>query len=237
MSEMIPSQYFIFIGIGILVFVLLLLVSIGQKYQAYQMQKEMTLRRMLRGVRHIEALLEQTRGAALPVELMIKLRKEVLARYVAMHQIHKNIKGIEQDISNAQRALSAAESAGKPARQAVTDRLMLNRYAAGISALMQLLQTEARFAGVSAQQKLDFLQQLADLRADYLYDFHMAEGTGLAKQEMWSEAMQHFKELMHMLQISNPSTPHVDKLFHEANLGYKRVSIKKIPGEVATPAA
>jgi len=225
------SEYTIFLTIGGLVLLLLLLISFAQKYQAYQMQKEITLRRMLRSVRAIEDNLDKVRGAAIPHELSVALRKEILARYMAMRQIHKNIQDIGADLDQAQRQLSAAEAAGRTVRQAVSDRVVLNNYVIGISGLIGYLYENNRIAAIGKTEKEQFINQLADLRIDYLEDFHSREGRGLARQELWADAMAHYKELLHALHALTPITRHTNELIERTNIAYKQVSLHQVPDD------
>ena len=226
----IPEQYHLFVAIGGLVFLLIVVTSAAQKYQAYQVQKQIALRRMHEGVQQIENMLDLAQGAALPKTLTVLLRKEVLARYVAMRQIHKSIPHISEDISVAQRKLQSAESMGEMARQAVSDRMQLNRFTLGIGKIISFLQNHSRIAGMTQQEKLQFINKLADMRADYLNDFHSREATGLAQQEMWSDAADHLKQLMHYLSSHGPGTPHVTKIYQKASDDYKDIAMKRLPG-------
>jgi hypothetical protein len=233
--DAIPEQYHLIVGIGGLVFLLIVVVSAAQKYQAYQVQKEMALRRMLNGVQQLEDLLDLAEGAAIPKKLMVVLRKEILARYVAMRQIHKGIKHINEDIGMAQRRMQGAESMGEAARQAVSDRQQLNRYTLGITKMITFLQENARVAGINATEKQQYIEQLANIRADYMNDFHSREALGLAEQEMWTDASDHLKQLMHYISTHGPATPHVTEIYKRASDHYKQVVMREVPGSTPKP--
>ncbi len=232
----IPSQYHLFLGIAGLLILFVIVASAAQKYQAWQVQKEMVLRRMLNAVRQLEDIFEMLQGAALPKQLVILLRKEVLARYVAMRQIHKGIKGIAEDIEMAQRKLQSSESMGEAGRQVASDRNVLNRYVSGLTSLIEFMQTSGRIAGMNGEDKKRFVNDLADLRAGYLNDFHSREAQGLAEQEMWSDASAHLKELLHFLSSHGPATAYVTEIYKKANAHYKQVVMRQVPGAVSLTA-
>jgi len=234
----IPEQYHVIVAVGALMVLLIIVVSAAQKYQAYQVQKELVLRSMLRLVQDLQDTLDSLQGVSIPKKLSILLRKEVLARYVAMRQIHKNIKDIAEDISLAQRKLQSAESLAEPAWQPASDRAALNRYVSGLTRLIEFMQHNARITGMSEEDKQQFIDKLADVRADYLNDFHVRECKGLAKQEMWSESTGHIKELINYLSNHGPGTVHVTEVYKQANEYYKQVVMKQVPGEpVRVPQA
>ena len=230
MLDAIPSQYHLFVGIGGLVFLMLLVTSISQKYQTYQLEKEIALKRMLRGIQQIENVLNLLEGCAIPRKMQIMLRKEILARYVTMRQIHKKLDNIDQFIDSAQREIQGAESKAESQRQRVGDRVQLNRYINGLTELINFLNSEGHIAGMSEHERKQYQTDLGVLRADYIDDYHTHEAIKLSEQQLWNEAGQHLKEIMQYLQTHGPSNDHVKKLYQAANSHYKQVVIKEVPG-------
>lgn len=230
MLSAIPSQYHLFVGIGGLVFLMLLVTSMSQKYQAYQLEKEVALKRMLRGIQQIENVLNLLEGCAIPRKMQIMLRKEILARYVTMRQIHKKLDNIDQLISTAQREIQAAEAKAELNRQRAGDRGQLNRYVNGLTELITFLNSEGHIAGMSEHERKNYQTDLGVLRADYIDDYHTHEAIKLAEQKLWDESAKHLKEIMQYLQTHGPSNDHIKKIYQTANGHYKQVVIKQVPG-------
>lgn len=235
MLDSIPSQYHIFIGIGALVFLMLFIVSAAQKYQAYQYQKEVALRRMLRGVEELEQYLSRVDGAGVPNALMVMLRKEILARYVAMRHIHKKMDNIEQLTRAAQSKLQVLESAGESRLGKPNDRQTLNLYISGLSGLIGFLHSQGHLAGMNEIQRTKYEHELSSIRAQLFFDFNLDEAKGTAKQQLWTDASRYIREIMSFIQSHGPATERTRKLYHQANKYYQQVLAKQVPGAVPPP--
>jgi hypothetical protein len=233
--DAIPSQYHIFIGIGGLVFLMLFIVSAAQKYQAYQYQKEVALRRMLRGIQNLEYYVSRVDGAGVPKALLVMIHKEILARYVAMHHIHKNMENIEQLTHSAQNKLQAIESAGESRVNKPNDRQVLNHYIGGLSGLIHFLHTQGHLAGMNEIQRTKYEHELSSIRAQLIFDFNLDEAKGMASQQLWTDASRYIREIMSFIQSHGPATDRTTKLYHQANKYYQQVIAKQVPGEPPPP--
>lgn len=230
MLEAIPSQYHIFIGIGALVFLMLFIVSAAQKYQAYQYEKEVALRRMLRGIQELEDYVSRIDGAGVPKTLLVMIHKEILARYMAMRHIHKRMDKIDQLMSTAQSRLQAVESGGETRMNKPNDRQVLNHYIAGLSGLIHFLHTQGNLAGMNAIQRSKYEHELSSIRAQLVFDFHIEEAKGMASQQLWTDASKYVREVMSFIQSHGPATERTTKLYHQANKYYQQVLAKQVPG-------
>lgn len=235
MLDAIPSQYHIFIGIGVLVFLMLFIVSAAQKYQAYQYQKEVALRRMLRGVQDLEQYLGKVDGAGVPKALMVMIRKEILARYVAMRHIHKKMENIEQLTYDAQNKLQALESGGESRMNKPTDRQVLNLYISGLSGLINFLHNQGHLAGMNEIQRTKYEHELSSIRAQLFFDFNFNEAKGTAEQQLWTDASRYIREIMSFIQSHGPATERTTKLYQQANRYYQQVLAKQVPGSSPPP--
>jgi len=227
----IPSQYHLFFGIGGLVFLLLFITGVAQRFQAYQFEKEVALRRILSGIQHLEHGLSLLEGCAVPQKLLVLLRKEILARYLAIRQIHKRLNNLNTMISQAQRNLSSAESKGEGHVNRPSDQGQLNNYLAGLTELMNFLNSEGRVTGMNDSERSQFAHQLDVLRAEYVSVFFNAEAKRLAENQQWSEAIRQLKECLHFLQGFGSSDQRSRELYRQANLHYKQVQNRQLPGE------
>jgi len=233
--DAIPSQYHIFIGIGVLVFLMLFIVSAAQKYQAYQYQKEVALRRMLRGIQDLEQYISKADGAGVPKALMVMIHKEILARYVAMRHIHKKMDNIEQLMHRAQNKLQVLESGGESRMTRPNDRQVLNLYISGLSGLINFLHTQGHIAGMNEIQRAKYEHELSSIRAQLFFDFNLDEAKGTASQQLWTDASRYIREIMSFIQSHGPATERTAKLYHQANNYYQQVLAKQVPGAVPPP--
>lgn len=235
MFDAIPQQYHFVIGLGGLVFLMLFVASAAQKYQAYQYQKELALKRMLRAVLDLENYLGQIDGAGLPKTLLVMLHKEILARYLTIRHIYKKMENIDQMISEAQNRLQLAESGAESRRIKPKDRQILNLYVAGISGLINFLQSHAHVAGMNQVQRNKYQAELSNLRAEIYSDYNLAEARAMAEQGMWSDAGKYVRDVMSFIHGHGPATDRTSKLYHQANRVYQQVIAKQVPGSEVSP--
>ncbi len=230
MLTAIPSQYHLLISIGGLVILLLLITGAAQRYQAYQLEKEAALRRILRGISQIESILSMIDASAASKKLKVLLRKEVLARYLAVRQIHKRLKNLDNLIASAQRNLQAAESRSEVQLIKPSDRSVYNNYIKGISELIKFLSMEGHIAGMNNPERVNYQHELSALRADYVSLYHSTEAKELAKQQMWTEATNHLKEALGVLSAQGPNNEHVNDTYKQLTQEYKQVINRQLPG-------
>ncbi len=230
MFDAVPSQYNIFVAIGALVFLMLFFVSAAQKYQAYQYQKEVALRRMLRGIQDLEHHVSKVDGAGVPKALMVMIYKEILARYVAMHHIHKKMDNIQRLMAATQQKLQIIESGGETKKSKPTDRQVLNHYTAGLTGLIHFLHTQGHIAGMNTVQRTRYEHELSSIRAQLVFDFNLEEAKGVANQQLWTDASKYIRGIMSFIQSHGPATEITTKLYHQANRYYQQVLAKQVPG-------
>ena len=229
----IPDQYHLFVGIGGLVFLLLIITGFAQRYQAYQLEKQAALRRILRGVQQIEYLLSMTEGCAVPKKLIVLLRKEVLARYMAIHQIYKRFENLNSLISQAQKHLASSESKAEIALTKPTNRETLNQYVKGLTELINFLFTKGHIAGMNGADRQQYQQDLISMRADYISLFHTGEATLYVEKQQWHEAGRHMKEALQYFRQQGTSNQHLKELYDNANRFYKEILEKQFSQAVA----
>ncbi len=230
MLNAIPPQYHIFLGIGVLVFLMLFFVSAAQKYQAYQYQKEVALRRMLRGIQDLEHLVGKVDGAGIPKALMVMIHKEILARYLAMRHIHRRMDNIDQLSRRAQSRLQVVESGGESKTNKPNDRQMLNHYVSGLTGLIHFLHTNGHLAGMNEVQRTKYEHELSSIRAQLVFDFHLIRAKDSAAEQLWTDASKAIREIMSFVQSHGPATERTTKLYHQANKYYQQVLAKQVPG-------
>ena len=228
MLDSIPEQYHIMVGIGALVLLLLVVSSAAQKYQSHQLRKEAALRHMVNGIRRIETALENLQGAAVPTDLLALLRKEILARYMAVKQIYSRYDNIASHLGDAQRKLQAAESAATPPRMDVFEKPVLDRYVIGLTELISFLNSEGHIAGMNAGQRKNYQTILGNLRADYVYQFYTHNIRQLSQQQAWTDAMSAVKYALNFLQSHGPVNDHVTNYCTEINQLYKQVANRQM---------
>lgn len=230
MLTAIPSQYHLLISIGGLVILLLLITGAAQRYQAYQLEKEAALRRILRGISQIESILSMIQDSAAAKKLKVLLRKEVLARYLAVRQIHKRLDNLDNLIATAQRNLQVAESRGEVQLIKPSERSVFNNYIKGIGELIKFLSMEGHIAGMNTSERLKYQHDLSALRADYVSLYHSTEARELAKQQMWTAATNHLKEALGVLSALGPNNEHVNNTYKQLTREYKQVINGQVPG-------
>ena len=231
MFSAIPEQYHLFLGIGALVFIMLFVVSAAQKYQAYQYEKEMAVRRMLRTVQDIEHFMSQVDGCAIPKKILVSLHKEILARYVTIRHIKKKVENIHSMISRAQQTLQTVESRGETPYSIPSNRQLLDQYVAGMSSIINYLHNHRSVTGMNATEKNQYQRDISNIRAQMVLDFNLAEAKGLAEQGSWGEASKYIRTVMSYLQSHGPTTDKVNKLYQQANHYYKQITVKQIPSD------
>jgi len=224
----IPSQYHLLISIGGLVILLLLITGAAQRFQAYQLEKEAALRRILRGIGQVESILSMIEGSAASKKLKVLLNKEVLARYLAVRQIHKKLENLDNLIATAQRNLQAAESRAEVQLIKPSDRTVYNNYVKGITELINFLSMEGHIAGMNTAEGVKYQHDLSALRADYVSLYHSTEAKELAKQQMWSDAIKHLKEALGVLSAYGPNNEHVNNTYKALAQEYKQVINRQV---------
>lgn len=235
MFDAIPAQYHIVLGIGGLLFLMLFIISAAQKYQAYQYEKEVALRRMLRGIQGLEDFVSKVDGAGVPKALMVMIYKEILARYMAMRHIHKRMENINQLMQSAQHKLQSVEAGGEPRLNKPGDRQTLNHYITGLTGIINYLHTRGHLAGMSEIQRNKFEHELSTIRAQLFFDFNLEESKGMANQQLWTDASKYIREIMSFIQSHGPATERTTKLYHQANKYYQQVLAKQVPGASPPP--
>jgi len=228
----IPSQYHIYLGIGGLTFLMLFMSTLAQKFQAYQLEKEAALRRIVKGLKQVEHVLTLLDGCAVPKKIQILLRKEVLARYLAIRQIHKSFNNISLSIQSAQRGLQGAEAKGESRRVSISDSALFVRYIRGLSELISFLNSQGHIAGMSETERSQVLSELGNLRADYIYDFHVEAAKKLAADGAWEDANKELRKILQFLQTHGPSNDHVRNLSQQTHNYSRQVTVQQIPGSV-----
>jgi hypothetical protein len=209
---------------------MLFIVSAAQKYQAYQYQKEVALRRMLRGIQDLEQHISKLDGAGVPKMLMVMIHKEILARYFAMRHIHKKMDNLQQLMNAAQHKLQTLESGGETRMTKPNDRQVLNHYISGLTGLINFLHTQGHLAGMNEIQRTKYEHELSSIRAQLFYDFNLDEAKGTASQQLWTDASRYIREIMSFIQSNGPATERTAKLYHQANNYYQQVLAKQVPG-------
>ena len=237
MLSAIPQQYHLFFGIGGLVLLLLFITGFAQRYQAYQLEKEAALRRLLNGVQQVEAILALIEGSAVPGKLFVLLRKEVLARYMAIRQIYKRLENLGSLIDRAQQGVVSAESRPATGLTKPADRQTFNKYMNGLTELIGFLHSQGHIAGMTETDRRQFQHALLILRADYVSLFHSEESITLARKQMWNEASRHLKEALVFFQNHAAADPHISELYSKINMYNRQVLNKQVPGSapVAEP--
>ena len=231
MFDAIPQQYHLFLGIGALVFLMLFVVSAAQKYQSYQYEKAMTVRRMLHTVQDIEDFMSKVDGCAIPKKILVSLHKETLARYMTIRHIQKNVDGIDARVSRAQQALQTLESRGETPYSLPNNRQLLDRYVAGMNGMINYLHNQRTVTGMNATEKNQFQIDISDIRAQMVLDFNLAEARGLAEQGMWMEAGKYMRSVMSFIQNHGPTSDKLNNLYQKANHYYKQIMVKQIPSD------
>ena len=230
MLSAIPSQYHLFIGIGGLVILLLLITGFAQRYQAYQLEKQAAIRRILRGVQQVESVLSRLEGSAIPKQLSVLLNKEVLARYMAIYQIHKKLENLNTLLSRAQQSLAAAESRVENALTTPPDKAKFAQYVHGLTELINFLRSQGHIAGMNPVERRQYQSDLEVLRAEYVSLFYSDEASKLAEKNLWNEAARKMKEALQIFQSFGTAEPRVNELYIKTNQFYKQVLNREIPG-------
>jgi hypothetical protein len=233
--SIIPSQYHFYISIGGLVLLLLLINAVAQRYQAHQLEKEAVLRRIFAGALRIQTALGMLDGCAVPKKLRVLLRKEILARYMAVRQIYRRFKDINNLISRAQQDLSAAEARAENSLVKPADSKVYYQYVKGLTELIIFLQSEGSIVGMNEDQRQRYEHDLGVLRADYVSIFHSSEAIALAEKQKWNEAGREMKHALQFFQSHGPADKHVKDLYRQANLYYRQVVNRQIPGTEDDP--
>jgi len=226
----ISSQYPLFLGISGLVLLLLFITFAGQKYQVYQYQRQLALRHMLTGIKQVENVLSLLEGCAVPVQLLVLLRKEILARYVTIRQIDKRFDNIGGLISLAQQEIQSAQSRTPLHRLVAADRATLERYIHGLSKLISFLDIEGHIAGMNEAERKEYQNTLVNLRADYIFEYYTKASVELADQELWDDAKRQTRTILQLLQTHGLVTDHVKHLYQQANQHLRQLVNRQAPG-------
>ena len=231
MFDAIPQQYHLFLGIGALVFLMLFVVSAAQKYQSYQYEKAMTIRRMLHTVQDIEDFMSKVDGCAIPKKILVSLHKETLARYMTIRHIQKNLDGIDARVSRAQQALQTLESRGETPYALPNNRQLLDRYVAVMNGMINYLHNQRTLTGMNATEKNHFQVDISDIRAQTVLDYNLAEARVIAEEGKWMEAGKYMRTVMSYNQKHGPSSDKLNNLYQKANHYYKQIMVKQIPSD------
>lgn len=223
------------LALGGLVLLMLFVASAAQKYQAYQYEKEVALRRMLRGIQELEEYILHADGSGMPKAFVVMVHKEILARYVAIGHIHNKLENLSMLLSTAQHKLQTAEAVPDGRMVKPNDRVVLNRYVNGLTGLINFLNNEGHIAGMNEIERTRYVGELSTLRARIFSEYNVAEAKGLAEQGNWSDSAKYIRAIMGFIQNHAPVTEEATKLYQQANNYYKQIMIKQVPGSTVTP--
>lgn len=235
MLDVIPQQYHLLFGIGALILLLLLITGFAQRFQAYQLEKQAALKRILRGIQQIEDIQQKLEGSALPGALQVVLCKEALARYMTISQIHRRFENIGPLINQAQKKLAVAQSVGERAVTRPADRETRNRLVNGLGNLIIFLQEQKSIAGLSETERRNYIQRLAVMRIEYVDLFHSEEAIELARQQAWNDAGAQLKEALVFMQTYAGSDEQSRAIYDKFSRYYRQVLNRQVPGTESQP--
>ena len=208
------QQTNLFIALGGLLILALMLASVMRRYQEVMAERRMRIKRIMRGVDLIRAMLERVSGCPLPLELEKLLVGDVLARFQKAREIDANYQGIEDLIGDAeQRKHGVVESKAFVIR----DKPHLHRIAQALAEIINFLQEGGLLAQLTSERSRRFIELIGTLRAECVYRYHLEQAKRLQEEAKVREAIIHCNSIRSFIKQNGPSNDQVKAWYAEAD--------------------
>lgn len=213
---MIPAEWSLQAAVLGLVICALAAAGLVRRYQEYKALQRSRVRRIASAVPIVERSLNDLKGVPLGKPLRVALRGDVYARYRLVAREMSRFPNIQQLIAEARRRLDAEGEPLSPSVPPIEDEAQFGRFTAGLDALVGYLQNGGPVDHLRTDQRLEFIQELQERRAEVVARFHIVQAHRLHEHGDLRAARQHLQTLMKSLQARGPNTEFVRALYHEA---------------------
>jgi hypothetical protein len=208
------QQSNLFIALGGLLILALMLASVMRRYQEVMAERRMRIKRIMRGVDLIRAMLERASGCPLPVELEKLLVGDVLARFQKVREIDANYQGIDEVIGSAeQRKREVVESKAFEIR----DKPHLHRIAQALAEIINFLQEGGLLTPLTSERSRHFIELIGTLRAECVYRYHLEQAKRLREAAQVRQAIIHCNSIRSFIKQNGPSNDQVKAWCAEAD--------------------
>lgn len=186
------------------------------RYQAYQTDVRVLVRRLESGTAELVAALAALGRVPLSKELRLVLRSEVLARYRRIRRLYRRYPDIVERIGQAERALGAEGPRPAGGVGAIDGENAFRKTLSSLDCLNQVLGRSLMLQPLPADVRAIFRKELGERRAEVMSRFHLVAARRYERQGHENRARTHLIALLQGLRQRGPSTEFVRQLHAEA---------------------
>jgi hypothetical protein len=196
---------------------LIVLAHALRRQQAARARTAAVVGPLEQGARTIEDGLATLARIALPRELRVLLRTEVLARYRRIRQLHRGYPKILEKVADAERALQG-EAVTTGGVDPIDNEQVYRRMLVALDGLSGLIGRNQLLQAVPPDVRSILLRQLGERKAELMAGYHLVMARRWATRGELARGRSHVSTLMRGLRHEVPRTPFVRALQHEAEL-------------------
>ncbi|MDJ0806254.1 MAG: pyruvate-flavodoxin oxidoreductase [Gammaproteobacteria bacterium] len=215
------EQTNLFIALAALLIITLMLASTVRRYQELMAEKRARIKRTLRGVDLIQALCDRIAGCPLPVELERLLQQDILVRFQRVKQIDARFEGVDALIADAEHAISQVVESQ---HFDIQNKPQLQRITGALGELIEFLRSGRLLTPLTAEQAGQYVEQVATLRAESVYRYHMEQARHFQDEDKLHDALGHCNSVKTFLNEHGPDNSQVKAWYAEAETLRKTLS-------------
>lgn len=207
-------------GVPLAVFAMLLLTlvmaAVLNRYQAFQANVRVAVRRLDVGVAEVTAALDGLGRVPLSRELRLTLRSDILARYRKIRRLYRRYPAIDTKIRAAEAAINAEGGAPSGGVGPMENEQIFRKTIAALDCLIATLGGGHMLQPLPADVRVIFRRELGERRAEAMSRFHLVEAKRHERQGNATRSRTHLIALVQALRQRGPGTGFVRELLSEA---------------------
>jgi hypothetical protein len=218
---MIPASLNIVSAVIGLVVLTLLAASLVSAYQRHVQLKRHHIQRLLLGAQRAERLLAQLAAIALPRDIRLLLRQDILDRYRAVARLHKGYPAIEPMIQQALQRLNGEGSDVGQVLPVPADEEAFGLWQSGIAELLEVLTRGGLLRPQAPDARQTYRERLLERQAECCFGHYMHLADELKQQGRATIARSRIQHLSELLLSLDLHSKRVESLRAQAEEAYQ----------------
>lgn len=234
---MIPEHLQTLAAVAGMIILTIFAASLVTSYNTSQQLRRMRIRQLVLGVHRLEEVQQQLVGIALPRDIRLLIRRDILARYRAIKRVHSHYPDIDRQIREARQKLDAEGPDSGPAMPVPPNTQVYEQWINGLTELVQMLRFGSTHEPVPLSQRAVLLQLLLERQVECLYGHHMNEVDKLKQEGREISARSRIQTMQDLIRSLGIHTPRVEELLDESEKAYHFLMYGGLPEEGGETAA
>lgn len=231
---MVPDDLTVTVAVLSMAALTLFVASLYTTYQRAQAYKRMKIQQILIKIGEEEAVLSHLLAVALPRDVRLAIRQDILHRYRRIRGLHRKFKDIDHLLEDSEQRLSS-EGADAGAQLPVpSNQAVFEQWQHGFHDLMLLLQPGGLSTPMASAQRQLLVQHVLERQAECFFGHFMNQADKHKGAENRTAARGQIQQLIDWLRALGVRTERIQALLSQAEEAYQY--LKQAPATEAPEA-